>query len=299
MSSAPPPLPIYENIVLERDRGLTWLTLNRPQRLNAMNSRLLNEFAIALRVLADDETTRVIAIRGTGRAFSTGYDIERDETKIGKAKEIVDDHDRILGLMNRFLQIWDHPKPVIACVHGYCLAGATQLCVFCDITVVAEDAVIGLPSLPIGGGFITPLWVPLVGPKRAKQMSFVAGSKISGKTASDWGWANYAVPADQLVENVRQLAWQIAKIPAPILHMKKVAINRVADIMGFRNIVPMGAETDALLHFSQGVIDMAGVLHEHGLKEAIRRFNDGEIWNEGEGESPAQTAAGGGTSHGS
>ncbi len=273
-------LPTYETLLLERDGKLTWLTLNRPQRLNAMSQKLLGEFADALDALAADEATRVIAIRGAGRAFSTGYDIERDETTIGKAPEIVNDHDRLVRNMNRFLKIWDHPKPVIACVHGYCLAGATQLAVFCDMTVVAEDAVIGLPAMPMGGGYITPLWTPLVGPKRAKQMSMVAGSRISGTTASDWGWANYAVPAEELEANVRELAHEIAKIPAPILHMKKVSINRVADVMGFRNIVHMGAETDALLHYSLPVKDLADALHANGLKAAIAMYNEGRIWPE-------------------
>jgi enoyl-CoA hydratase len=266
-------LPSYKALLLERDGPLTWLTLNRPEKLNAMNSTLLEELSTALEVLARHQETRVIAIRGAGRAFSAGYDIERSDSATEVEVDIVDDYDTHVGFLNRFLQIWDHPKPVIAAVHGYCLAGATQLCVFCDITVVAEDAVIGLPSMPTGGGYITPLWVPLVGPKRAKQMSFVAGSKISGKTASDWGWANYAVPAADLEDNVRQLAWSIARIPARTLRMKKLAINRVADVMGFRTAVPMGAETDALLHYSGAVRDLMQSIQTHGLKEAIARFN--------------------------
>ncbi len=266
-------LPTYTAISLERDESLTWLTLNRPERLNAMNWTLLEEFVSALDFLAKDETTRVIAIRGAGRAFSAGYDIERDEAEISGHRDIVDDRDLLVQHMDRFLKIWDHPKPIIASVHGYCLAGATQLAVFCDITVVADDAVIGLPAIPIGGGYITPLWVPLVGPKRAKQMSFVAGSKISGKTASDWGWANYSVPAEELEDNVRQLAWSIARIPASILRMKKVAINRVADLAGFRTSVTMGADTDALLHYSDAVTSLTDDIREHGLKGAIAKFN--------------------------
>lgn len=266
-------LPEYQTLILERDDIVTWLTLNRPQRLNAMNWTLLNELSQALAVLGEDEQTRVVVIRGAGRAFSTGYDIERDESEISGERDIVEDYDVLVGHINRFLEIWDHPKPVIACVHGYCLAGATQLAVFCDLTVVAEDAVIGLPAVPIGGGYITPLWVPLVGPKRAKQMSFVAGSRISGSTASEWGWANYAVPADKLEEDVRALARSIARIPAPILRMKKMAINRTADMMGFRNIVPMGAETDAVLHYSGAVKQLTDDIRELGLKGAIAKFN--------------------------
>jgi enoyl-CoA hydratase/carnithine racemase len=284
-------LPTYTTIELERDEGLTWLTLNRPHRLNAMNWTLLEELSDALTFLKDDATTRVIAIRGAGRAFCTGYDIEKDESEFGgdsEHRDIVDDYDILVQHLNRFMQIWDHPKPVIACVHGYCLAGATQLCMFCDITVVAEDAVIGLPKIPIGGGFITPIWTTLIGPKRAKQMAFVPGSQISGTTASEWGWANYAVPADELEDNVRELARDIAKIPARVLRMKKVAINRVADVMGFRVTVMMGAETDALLHASQDVVELADMIRESGLKGAIARFNEGEGAGTNAGSSAQQ-----------
>ena len=275
----PPALPAYRFIALERERGLTWLTLNRPERLNAMNAEMLSELSAALAALAEDAATRVVAIRGAGRAFSAGYDIERDEHPSGAETDIVANYERLAGNVNRFLEIWDHPKPVIAAVHGYCLAGATQLCVCCDITVVAEDAVVGLPSLPVGGGYITPMWVPLVGPKRAKQMSFVAGSRISGTVASEWGWANYAVPAGELESNVRALAFEIAKMPPSVLRMKKTSINRVAEVMGFRSIVPMGAETDALLHHSAAVANVRGVIRQVGLREAIARFERGEIFD--------------------
>jgi enoyl-CoA hydratase len=267
-------LPTYRHVLLDREGPLTWLTLNRPEKLNAMSQALLEEFSVALEHLAGDEATRVIAIRGAGRAFSAGYDIERPETAPVEEPDIVEDYVTHAGYMDRFLEIWEHPKPVIACVHGYCLAGATQLCTFCDLTVVAEDATIGWPSLPLGGGYISPLWVPLVGPKRAKQMSFQAGSQISGQTASDWGWANYAVPAAELESNVRELALNIARIPPRILRMKKLSINRVADVMGFRNIVHMGAETDALLHYSEDVVALSHLIREHGLKGAIARFRE-------------------------
>ena len=266
-------VPTYKTILLERDGPLTWLTLNRPDKLNAMNATVLSEFSSALDFLSTHDASRVVAIRGAGRAFSAGYDIERPDPKDARDIDIVEDYEHHVQHLERFLRIWDFPKPVIACVHGYCLAGATQMCVFCDITVVADDAVIGLPAIPLGGGYITPLWVPLVGPKRAKQMSFVAGSQISGKTASDWGWANYSVPAADLQQNVRDLAWSIARIPASTLRMKKIAINRVADAMGFRNTVPMGAETDALLHYSEEVKALARSIQERGLKGAISEFN--------------------------
>jgi enoyl-CoA hydratase/carnithine racemase len=271
-------VPNYKTLLVETEAKVTWIKLNRPDRLNALNGILLQELSDALDYLAKDDKTSVIIIKGNGRAFSAGYDLNPDEYS-PIDRDIVDEHDMLEGYLRIFLKIWDHPKPVIAAVHGYCLAGATQLCVFCDITVVAADAKIGLPALPAGGGFITPLWTPLVGPKRAKQMSFVANSQISGETASEWGWANYAVPAQELDENVRDLAIEIAKIPSRILRMKKIAINRVWDAMGFRNIVPMGAETDALLHHSKEVQQVGNAIKTLGLKGAIAQFNAGELFD--------------------
>jgi enoyl-CoA hydratase len=278
----------YTTIRLDREGSLTWLVLDRPERLNAMSQVMLREIEQALDHLAADAATRVIAIRGEGRAFSSGYDIERAPAPAGDAApgtaqpvveaigghiDITEDFTRLDRNIQCFLKIWDHPKPVIAAVHGYCLAGATQLCVFTDITVVAEDAIIGLPSLPIGGGYITPIWTPLVGPKRAKQMSFVAGSKISGRTAEMWGWANYAVPAAELWDDVRRLAADIVKIPAEVIRMKKYSINRAAEIQGFRTIAPLGAETDALLHYSGAVDELRDSIRDLGLRAAIQQFN--------------------------
>ena len=271
-TQAPPLETTYENIRVEREGPLTWLVLDRPHRLNAMNVALLDELSDALDRLADDEQTRVVILRGEGRAFSTGYDIQRDETEVALERDITHDHARLERNIARFMKIWDHPKPVIAAVHDNCLAGTTHLCVFTDITVVAENAKIVLLLIPIGGGYITPLWTPLVGPKRAKQMSFVAGSQISGTTASEWGWANYAVPADDLLENVRELATEISRIPSEILRMKKLAVNRVAEVQGFRTIAPMGAETDALLHYSAAVERLTATIRELGLKDAIQKF---------------------------
>jgi enoyl-CoA hydratase len=269
-------------ILLERDGGLAWLTLNRPERLNAINPAMLQELDEALADLRGDDSVRVVALRGAGRAFSSGFDLSprpASPPETGSAQahapDIVQNFDRFSGTVKFFEKIWDYPKPVIAAVHGYCLAGATQLCLSCDLTVVADDAQIGFPSIPVGGGFISPMWMLYVGPKRAKQMSFVAGSKISGSTAADWGWANYSVPEADLIEDVTALARSIAKTPANILRMKKYSINRAAEIQGFRTIPGLGAETDALLHASDEVREMQGWIRRDGIKGAIRRFDEG------------------------
>lgn len=260
----------------EVDVQVGWLVLNRPQKLNAMNPQLLAEFTSAVQELTDHPQVRVIVIRGEGRCFSTGYDIERDSREIGEDADAVTDYNRLTENVDRFLGLWECPKPVIAAVHGYCLAGATQMCVFTDLTIVAENAQIGLPKIPVGGGYITPIWTWLVGPKRAKQMSFMSGSSISGETAAQWGWANYAVPEDQLWDEVRRVAADIARTPGPILQMKKYAVNRVVDMQGFRSSVQLGSETDALLHASNAVHTLSQLIRDNGLKKAIEIFEAGE-----------------------
>jgi enoyl-CoA hydratase len=265
-----------DEVLVERDGRAAWITLNRPERLNALNARLLHRFGAVIEELGADPDVSVLVIRGAGRAFSAGYDIKPDETEIsgGSERTIVAEYDRLLGHIKLFERLWDLPKPVIAAVHGYCLAGATQLCIFCDITVVADDAKVGWPSIPLGGGYISPMWSFLVGPKRAKQMSFVAGSQVSGTTSAEWGWANYSVPEAELWDNVAELAGQIGRVPLEILRMKKAAINRVAEIQGFRSAMSMGAETDALLHFSPAVIELQQLIKSKGLKGAIGEFNE-------------------------
>jgi enoyl-CoA hydratase len=267
-------LPQFEHLLLERDEALVWMTLNRPNELNAINRPLLGEIFDAFDWLADDKDSRVIIIRGAGRCFSSGYDVSGKAPGEYATEEpgIIEDFVRLRRNIERNLAIWDFPKPVIAAVHGYCLGAVLQLVSVCDITVVADDAKIGFPSMPMGGGYISPFWVQLVGIKRAKQMSFEPDSRISGKMASEWGWANYSVPEAELMDTVRAHALRIAKVPAEVLLMKKMSLNRVADIAGFRTSAVLGAETNAILHTVPSVLALRDTVQQHGLKEAIRRF---------------------------
>jgi len=259
----------YENLLIEHAEDLTWIVLNRPDKANALSHDLLDELGAALEELVD-EGGPVIAIRGAGRGFSAGYDIG----KVGKKAELgpIADRARLQGYVDRFLGIWDHPKPVIAAVHGFCMAGATQLCVFTDITVVADDARIGEPKLPIGGGFIAPLWAPLVGPKRAKELAFVAGNSIDGPTAVEWGWANHSVPAEELIPAVEGLARRIALTPPEVLRIKKLSVNRAMEAMGIRHATTSAAEMDTLLHLAPEVRELRKWVGEVGLGEAIKRY---------------------------
>ncbi len=260
----------YRHIRVEHVGPLTWLVFNRPDKANALSNEMLDEFSDALKRL-ELEGGAVIAIRGEGRGFSSGYDLDQ----VGKLNASVDpvaDRERLRRNLERYLAMWDHPKPIIAAVHGYCMAGATQMCVYADITVVANDARISEPTLPIGGGYIAPVWTPLVGPKRAKELAFIPGNSIDGPTAVAWGWANHSVPAAELIAAVEFLAHRIAKTPPAVLRIKKLSINRAAEACGFRDAAASVAEMDALLHMTPSVLELRKWIGEVGLKEAIAAY---------------------------
>jgi enoyl-CoA hydratase len=244
--------------------------LDRPTKANALSNALLDEFSDALARLAH-EGGPVIGIRGRGRGFSAGYDIDQ-VGKVVSEPDPVADRERLARNVNRFLDIWDHPKPVIAAVHGYCIAGATQMCVFADLTFVADDAKIGEPAMPLGGGYIAPIWAPLVGPKRAKEMAFVAGNTIDGSTAVEWGWANHALPERELFAAVETFAAKIARTPSDVLRIKKLSINRSMEAMGVRTAAQSGAEMDALLHLSPSVKQIRAWIADVGLKAAVAHY---------------------------
>jgi enoyl-CoA hydratase len=260
----------YRTIRIEHDGPLTWIVLDRPGKANALSTELLDEFSDALASLREAGGP-VLGIRGEGSGFSAGYDLG----EVGAHREAPDpvaDRARLQRNLDRWLAIWDHPKPVIAAVHGYCVAGATQMCVFTDITVVAQDARIGEPGLPIGGGYVAPLWAPLVGPKRAKELAFVPGNSIDGTTAVTWGWANHAVAADELIPAVRGLAQRIALTPPDVLRIKKLSINRAMEAMGVRQATSSVAEMDALLHTAPAVVELRRWSAEVGLAEALAAY---------------------------
>ncbi|WP_157399729.1 enoyl-CoA hydratase-related protein [Ramlibacter pinisoli] len=262
---------------LEKCGRVAVVWLNRPERLNAISRLMLDEIASTLRALAQDDATRVIVLAGRGVSFSSGFDVERGGAGFGWAPDPVSDAIDLERRLGRFLEVWDSPKPVVAAVHGHCLAAATILCTLADVTIVASDARIGYSTMPLGGGFIEPLWVHLVGPKRAKQMALIPGHTISGATAVDWGWANFAVEPDRLFGEALEVATRMARMPPDVARLRKQAINRMVELAGLREGALMGAQTDALLHRSPAVQRLRAAIDEHGLKEAIRRFQAGEL----------------------
>ena len=265
---------VSDDLLIDYDGDITWLTLNRPEKLNALNSTIFDKLSEVLKS-ERQSPSRVIVIRGAGRSFSAGHDLGSGAPEVIEPGDTIDDLDRQRGYLDVFFQIWDHPKPVIAAIHGYCIAGATQMATFCDLIVVANDAKISAsPLLPLGGGFITPLLSYKIGPARAKLLSFIPGHKISGIEAVDWGWATLSVPEADLESKIRDLAQSIERTPAGILKMKKRAINRVFEIQGFRTTAYMGAETDVVVHGATEVNYFKELIQSEGLKTTLHRFKN-------------------------
>lgn len=262
-------------VLYEQDGAVAVLTLNRPDKLNAFNAELLSDLMAGLARAGADEAVRVVVLKGAGRAFSAGYDVAPGAHSPHE-KGITRDREDLQGMIDKWLQVYEFPKPIVAQVHGFCIAGATMLAICCDITLVAEDARIRWPSLPLGGGLISTMWCWLVGPKKAREMSYIAGSEMSGVEAHQWGWANRAVPAAELETAAMAMARAIARTPPDLLRLKKLAINRIMDIQGFRTAAMFGAEWDSIAHFGPGATETAEKIREVGVKGAI-------AWHQGQG----------------
>ena len=254
------------------------LTIDRQDRLNAISPALDDELLALLDRAAADEGVHAAVIAGAGRAFSTGADTKRDEAS-GHPVPTSTVEDRAARELNlqRYFRIWDSPLPVIAKVHGYCLGRAVQLAVVCDITIVAEDAKVGAPQLPLGAGFNSVYWAWLIGPKKAKELFFNTGSIISGAEAVRIGLFNRAVPADELDDAVEEYAAKLARTPRDLLTLQKRAINRTQELRGFRQAMLQSVEVNVIAHHSDAVHEMNRRITRDGLRATIEAFQRGEI----------------------
>ena len=258
---------VNAGIRLEKGACIDWIVLDRPGAANAFSSAMLEQFSTVLAGL-ETQGAPVVGIRSDGKGFGSGMDLGEYNANASP----VDDVLRLSSYVDRWMAIWRHPKPVIMAVHGYCIGVAAQMATFADILLVAEDAMISEPTLPIGGGFIAPTWVSQTGARRAKELAFLPGNWIDGATAVDWGWANAAMPAENLVACAESLAERMAKIPAGVLTVKKRSINRAMEAAGFSASLSAIAESDAILHLEPEVVRIRKRLGSEGLKNTVAEF---------------------------
>jgi enoyl-CoA hydratase/carnithine racemase len=265
----------FTNLLLDKHELIGTLTLNRPEKLNAMTPALIAEMGEALTEIERDPDIKVLIIRGAGRSFCTGYDLTVGLGGTSGERYTLDSDQRSLQhYVEHWLRLRDLPKPVISMVHGYCLAGGSQLAISTDMIFVAENASIGFPSIPAGAGYVSSFWNWMVGPHRTKYLAFLPGSRISGKEAEALGFATRAFPAESLERETYDYAKRVTKVPAQKLRLEKLAINRAMDIRGFRTTVLAGAEFDAIFHFGPGNEEIRAVQKERGLRGAIQWYEN-------------------------
>jgi enoyl-CoA hydratase len=245
------------------------LTFNRPDVLNAFSGALMSEIGRALDAFASNPAIHAIVVNGNGRAFSAGFDLKesaaKGELSVAQWRTVLEtDFDFII-------QFWDCPKPTIAAVHGFCLAGAFELALACDITVAAEGTRFGEPEVRFGSGIIAMLLPWITGPKQAKELLLTGNDRITAERALEIGIVNHVVPAGQQLEKAMEIARDIAAAAPNSVRMTKQAINRSYEIMGLRQALLAAVETDIYIESSGGPerAEFNRIRKEQGLKAAL------------------------------
>ncbi len=236
----------YELLLIDSPaEGVRRITLNRPEKRNALSSRLLTELLHALRAHDGDPDARVTIIRGAGPCFSSGYDLSSPLMENPPFYSAPGDGQWARQVNDIWFSVWDLAKPVIAQIHGYAIAGATELASACDLVYVAADARISYPVVRVAS---PPDWqyhTVLLGLRHAMEL-MLTGDPIDGSEAARIGFANRAYPADQLEREVLAIAVRIAGVPSELLQINKRSVHRAFDVWGARAAIRAGTELQAL-----------------------------------------------------
>lgn len=258
----------YQTITVEEIDKVRRVTLNRPEKRNALSLTLQNELLEAIVAAERDRTARVVVIRGAGPAFSAGYDVaakdSADYIEIGTPAE---DVAQMQALGRNWSRILTSSVPVIAQIHGHCLAGGTDLALNCDILIAADDAQIGFPAVRSQGSPPTHMWLYHVGPQRAKRL-LLTGDSLTGKEAADVGLVLESVPAAELDAHVLKLASRIANIGSDLLAHNKRIVNLGLDLMGRDTLQQLAGIHDVLAHSAPERHEFNEQVREHGFRSA-------------------------------
>jgi len=285
-----------ETITFEvRDR-IAWITLNRPEKRNALSWKALHEIRNAMLEADDLTSVHCVVLGGNGRDFCSGWDltggesspVKEQQTPSGKASSeyrsetaTIDDDMWQLGRMSELRMVmFEMHKPVIAKIQGNCLANGTDIALLADLVIVASDARIGYPPVRAQGSPPSHMWLYNMGPQWAKRM-LLTGDLLRGKDAARLGLALESVPAAKLDAHVEALAKRIAAIAPDLLACNKRVVNLGLELMGAKTLQRLASEIDARGHLSAGRMEFRRAIEELGLKEALRKrdaaFGDGMV----------------------
>ncbi|WP_333814442.1 enoyl-CoA hydratase/isomerase family protein [Tabrizicola sp.] len=248
--------------------GVGWLTINRPKKINALSSTVVRELTGHVRDMQTDDGVKVIVLRGAGANFSVGYDIA-EEVEVGLARP-EDWHGALSNNVGLSMAVWASQKPTIAAVDGWCLAGACELAMACDMIVATDRAQFGEPEIRFGSGPVTLLMPFVLGQKKTMEL-LLTGDTIGAAEAECLGMINRVVAPDALEATVDQLARKIALTPLITLRLTKIALTRAYEAMGLRNAVNVNLDLAATLNAAQAPekTEFVTLVREQGLRKAL------------------------------
>jgi enoyl-CoA hydratase len=291
-------MPALTSLTIEKDPAeprIARLKLNRPGKLNAINSAMPGEIRQAVAWAEADDEVHVLIVEGAGRAFCAGYDLEMfaegdgpngqgAEHPCRQEKSPWDpmvDYAFMKRCTEDFMSLWRCSKPTIAKVHGYAVAGGSDIALCCDLLVMADDAAIGYMPTRVWGCPTTAMWTYRLGATRAKQLMFT-GDTIQGVQAAEWGLANHSVPADQLEAATFQLAQRICGVPHSHLMMHKMVVNQVWLSMGLEQSQMFATVFDGITRHNPEGMWFRRHSEVNGFKSAVEWRDSGRPIPEGD-----------------
>jgi enoyl-CoA hydratase/carnithine racemase len=263
-------------VLYEVDEAVGIVTMNRPDKLNAINPELKSALMEAFRRADEDPSTSVVLLRANGRSFCVGYDIGRkDPSREAWKHDALKWHEHLRESVRFELAPWDMKKPVIAQVQGHALGGGCELAMMCDLTIAADDALFGEPEIRFSntGPAIVMPW--FIGLKKARELLYL-GDMIDAETALDLGMINRVVPRAELADAALKFAKRVALISPEALYVTKLSINRGAEAAGFRNAVNVGLDVVAPIYAAQTALGMKfkEIAEKDGLGAALKWRGD-------------------------
>jgi enoyl-CoA hydratase len=242
------------------------LTFQRPDVLNAFNAALVEEVTEAMGEFSNDREVLAVVVHGDGRAFSAGFDIKGQPTTTIESTRALLEKDLAF-----ILQFWDCPKPVIAAVHGFCLAGAFEVALACDMTIAAEGTRFGEPEVRFGSGIVALLLPWMTTPKIAKELLLTGNDKIDARRAFEMGIINAVVPEGQHLDAATAAARTILAASPLAVQLTKRAINRSYEFAGMRQSLLAALDIDLIIESSDGAekAEFNRLRRESGLKSAL------------------------------
>jgi enoyl-CoA hydratase len=273
-----------KNIQYQVDGGKARITLNRPEKRNALSIELVEEMRDALWEADNDKSVHCIILSGAGPCFCAGYDLtperirEDDGVRRREGRGIDDDAWNIERFQRSLRTLWEIHKPTIAQIHGHCLAGGTDLALYCDMLICADNVTFGFPALRNMGAAPNQLWLYNCGPQWTKRL-LLTGDTLTGSEAAQIGLVLKAVPESLLENEVEGLADRLCHIDPELLSVNKRSINLGMELMGAMTLQRLAAENDARAHTSRAARDVFKKIATDGLGAALRErdapFGDG------------------------